>query len=73
MPYQILCLKNAGPDNYSYCEYSIGFNTRGTFSLSDSSGFCINVTLLGVDDSSSVLIIIERKISQFLLMVPQMV
>ena len=32
----------------------MGFDTHGTFSLSDSSGFGKNIILFGVDNSSSV-------------------
>ena len=46
--------ENADPDKYSYSEYSIGFDARGGFSLSDGSAFGKNVTIFGADASSSV-------------------
>ena len=45
--------KNEYPDKYSYSGDDIWFNTRGTFSLSDGSGFGKNVITFGVDNSSS--------------------
>ena len=45
--------KNANPDKYSYSVYGIGFDARGSFSLSDGSGFVKNVIILGTDMSSS--------------------
>ena len=45
--------KNADRNKYSYYRY-MGFDTHGTFSLSDSSGFGKNIILFGVDNSSSV-------------------
>ena len=45
--------KNADPDKYSYSGYGIGFDTRGEYSLSDSS-MGKNAIILGFDISSSV-------------------
>ena len=45
--------KNVDTDKYSYSGYGIGFETRGTFSLSDSSEFRKNVIIFGVDHNSS--------------------
>ena len=39
---------------YKYSGYRIGFDGSGTFSLSNSSGFCRNVIIFGADMSSSV-------------------
>ena len=44
--------KNFDPDKCSYSGYDIGFETRLSFSFI-SCGFCINVMVLGVDNSSS--------------------
>ena len=45
--------KNADPDKYSYSGYGIGFDTRGEYSLSDSS-VGKNAIILGFHMSSSV-------------------
>ena len=45
---------NADPDKYKYCVYAIGFNARGSFLLSDGSGFGKNVIIFSADMSSSV-------------------
>ena len=45
--------RNADRNKYSYYRY-MGFDTHGTFSLSDSSGFVKNVIVFGVDNSFSV-------------------
>ena len=52
--------ENADPDKYSYSGYGIGFNTRGQYSLPDSS-IGKNVVIFGVDMSSSVHIDIKGK------------
>ena len=44
---------NADPDKYRYYGYDIGFDTRGSFSLSDTGGSGKNVIIFGVDLSSS--------------------
>ena len=46
--------KNADPDKYSYSGDGIGFYARGIFPVSNNSGFCKNIILFGVDNSSSV-------------------
>ena len=43
--------KNADPGKYSYSTYGIGFDARGSFPLSDGSGFGKNLTILGADMS----------------------
>ena len=45
--------KNADPDRCRYSGYGIGFDTRGSFSLSDSSGSGRNDIIVGADMSSS--------------------
>ena len=37
--------KNADFDKYKYSGYGIGFDARGSFSLSDGSGFAKNVII----------------------------
>ena len=39
-------------DKYKYSGYSIGFDGRGSFSLSDGSGFDENVIIFGTDMST---------------------
>ena len=46
--------KNPDLDKYSYFGYSIGFNVRGSFSLSNGSGFGKNVIIFGADMTSPV-------------------
>ena len=46
--------KNTDFDRYKYSGYSIGFDARGSFSLSDSSEFGKNVIIFGTHMSSSV-------------------
>ena len=45
--------RNADRNKYSYYRY-MGFDTHGTFSLSDSSGCVKNIIVFGVDNSFSV-------------------
>ena len=45
--------KNADPDRCWYSGYGIGFDTRGSFSFSDSSGSGRNDIIVGADMSSS--------------------
>ena len=45
--------KNADPDRCRYSGYGIGFDTRGSFSFSDSSGSGRNGIIVGADMSSS--------------------
>ena len=45
--------KNADPHNYSNSSCRIGFDIRGTFSLSDGSGCGKNVIKFGINDSFS--------------------
>ena len=45
--------KNADRDKYKYSGYRIRFDTRASFTLSDSSGFGKNVIIFGVNMSSS--------------------
>ena len=45
--------KNADPDRCRYSGYGIGFDTRGSFSFSDSTGFGRNGIIVGADMSSS--------------------
>ena len=52
--------KNADPDKYSYSEYSIGYDTRGTFFCSNT-GFGKNVIIFGVANSSFVHADIKKK------------
>ena len=58
--YYVSCLfgavkltKNADPVKYSYSEYGIGFDIRGTLSLSYSKAFGKNETMFGVGKTSS--------------------
>ena len=46
--------KNPDIDKYRYSEYVTGFETHGSFSLSDLSGFDKNVVMFVADMSSSV-------------------
>ena len=46
--------ENTKKRKYKYSGYRIGFDRFGTFSLSNSSGFCRNVMIFGADMSSSV-------------------
>ena len=47
--------KNLDPDKYSYSEYRISFDVRGTFSLPlPIAGFGKNIVIFGVDISSFV-------------------
>ena len=43
--------KNTNPDKYKYSDYRIGFDTRGSFSLSDGSLFGKNAIIFGADIS----------------------
>ena len=43
---------NTDPDQYKYFGYGVGFDERGSFSLSNGSGCGINVTTFSVDMSS---------------------
>ena len=45
--------KNAGFDKYKYARYGIGFDSCGSFSLPDGSGFGKNLIIFGADMSSS--------------------
>ena len=45
---------NADRDKYSYYGYNMRFDTHGTFSLSDGSGFGKNIIIFEVNNSSSV-------------------
>ena len=45
--------RNADLDIYLYSGYFIGFDICGLFSMSDGNNFGKNVTLFGVDNSSS--------------------
>ena len=45
--------KNADCDKYSYSGYGVRFDGRGSFSLSDGSGFGKNVIIFGADKGSS--------------------
>ena len=45
--------KNADFDKYNYSGYGNGFDANGSFSLSDGSGFRVNVKIFGADMSSS--------------------
>ena len=45
--------KNADPDRCWYSGYGIGFDTRGSFSFSDSSGSGRNDIVVGADMTSS--------------------
>ena len=58
--------KNADSDRCSYSEYGVGFDARGSFSLTDDSEFGKNVIILGVDVSSSVHIDNKKRDSLFL-------
>ena len=40
--------KNANPDKYNHSGYGIGFDTRGSFSLSDGSGIVENVVIFSL-------------------------
>ena len=51
---------NADRDKYKCSSYVIGFDVRGSFSLSDGSRFGKNVIIFGADMSSSVHIDSER-------------
>ena len=55
--------KNADPDKYKNSGYGIGFDARGSFSLSDGNGFGKNATIFVAKMSSSVHINIKKKIS----------
>ena len=44
--------KNVEFDKYKYFGYGIGFNARGSFSLSDGSRFGKNVIIFSADMSS---------------------
>ena len=57
--------RNLNTDKYSCSVYSIGFVTRGTFSLSDVSGFCKNVMKFGFGNSYSVHADDRKKISSW--------
>ena len=46
--------KNADFGKHKYSGYGIGFDARGSYSLSDGSGFGKNVIIFGTDKSSSV-------------------
>ena len=60
--YLALLTKNANPDKYSYSGYGIGFDVRGSFSLSDRIGFVKIVIILGVDNISSLgILMIEKR------------
>ena len=50
----IKLVKNTDPKKYSYSGYVIGFDTPGSFSLSDGNEFGKNVTTFDADMSSSV-------------------
>ena len=45
--------KNADFDKYKYSPYGTGFDTRGSFSLPDGSGFDKNVIIFGADVTTS--------------------
>ena len=47
-------IKNADFDQYKYSGHVIGFDARGSLSLSEVSGFGKNVIIFGADMSSSV-------------------
>ena len=53
--------QNADIDKYKYSGYVLGFDTRASLSLSDGSGFGKNITIFGVDMSSSVHIDNKKK------------
>ena len=55
--------KNADPDKYKNSGYGVGFDARGSFSLSDGSGFGKNATIFVAKMSSSVHINNKKKIS----------
>ena len=44
--------KDPDPDKYEHCGYGIRFYARGSFSLSNGSGFCKNVIIFTADMSS---------------------
>ena len=45
--------KNADPVKYSYSEYGVGFDIRGTLSFSYSKAFGKNKIIFGVGKTSS--------------------
>ena len=52
--------KNTDIDKYKYSGYGIGFDRHGKFSFS-GTGLCRNITIFGVDMSSSTKIDIRKK------------
>ena len=48
-----MLFKNVDFDIYKNSAYGIGFDARGSFSLSDGKGFGKNVTIIGADMSVS--------------------
>ena len=53
---------NDDPDKYGFSSYSIGFDARSQYSLSDGS-WGQNVVIFGVDNRSSVYFDYKKKIS----------
>ena len=58
-----MLIKNVDFDIYKNSAYGIGFDARGSFSLSDGKGFGKNVTIIGADMSLSAHIDNRKKIS----------
>ena len=58
-----LSKNTTGFGKYKYSRYDIGFDARGSFSLSDDSEFGKNVVKIGADMSSSVHVDNRKKIS----------